>query len=87
MKKFIEKETLVRHPVINLKSTGNNIKMLREKKGLSVKSLSEFMEFESVQAVYNWQKGRSLPSLENLMVLSELFDEAIEGILIYEWNF
>ena len=87
MKKFIEKATLVRHPVINLKSTGNNIKMLREKKGMSVKSLSEFMEFESVQAVYNWQKGRSLPSLENLMVLSELFDEAIEGILIYEWNF
>ena len=51
---------------------------------MSVKSLSEFMEFESVQTVYNWQKGRSLPSLENLMVLSELFDEAIEGILIYE---
>ena len=43
-----------------------------------------YNEFESVQAVYNWQKGRSLPSLENLMVLSELFDEAIEGILIYE---
>lgn len=53
MKKYIENEKLIRHPMINLRRTGYNIKMLREKQGMSVKSLSGFLEFESVQAVYN----------------------------------
>ena len=57
---------------------------MREEKGLSVQKLADFMEFEAVQAVYNWQSGKSLPSLENLKLLSELFDKPIEDILIFE---
>jgi transcriptional regulator with XRE-family HTH domain len=84
MKKYIENEKLIRHPMINLRRTGYNIKMLREKQGMSVKSLSGFLEFESVQAVYNWEAGKTIPSLENLKLLSEIFEKSIEEILIYE---
>ena len=84
MKGYIEKGKVVNHPVINLKKTGCNIKLLREEKGLTVQNLADFMEFEAVQAVYNWQSGKTLPSLENLKLLSELFEKNIEDILIFE---
>ena len=87
MKKYIENEKLIRHPMINLRRTGYNIKMLREKQGMSVKSLSNFLEFESVQSVYNWEAGKPIPSLETLKLLSEIFEKSIEEILIYEWNY
>lgn len=87
MKKYIENEKLIRHPMLNRERTGYNIKMLREKQGMSVKSLSNFLEFESVQSVYNWEAGKTIPSLENLKLLSEIFEKSIEEILIYEWNY
>jgi DNA-binding transcriptional regulator YiaG len=84
MKKYIDNENLIRHPMINQQQTGYNIKMLRKKYGISVKSLSNLLEFESVQSVYNWESGKTIPSLENLKLLSELFEKSIEEILIYE---
>lgn len=84
MSRYIEKDKIVYHPMINLEKTGQNIKSMREKKGMSVQKLADFMEFEAVQAVYNWQTGKSLPSLENLKILSELFNKPMEEILIFE---
>lgn len=84
MKAYIEKGKVVNHPVISLEKTGCNIKQLRVEKGMSVQNLAAFMNFEEVQAVYNWQSGKNLPSLENLKLLSELFDKPIDDILIFE---
>ena len=57
---------------------------MREEKGMSVQKLADFMEFEAVQAVYNWQTGKTLPSIENLKILSELFNKPMDEILIFE---
>ena len=84
MNRYIEKGKVINHPMINLVKTGNNIKMMRKEKGMSVQKLANFMEFEAVQAVYNWQSGKTLPSLENLKLLSELFEKPMEEILIFE---
>lgn len=84
MKAYIEKGKIVNHPVISLEKTGNQIKQLRVEKGMSVQKLADLMEFEAVQAVYNWQSGKTLPSLENLKLLSELFEKPMEEILIFE---
>lgn len=84
MNRYIEKEKIVSFPVINLEKTGKNIKELREEKGYSVKKLAEFMEFEAVQAVYNWQSGKTIPSMEHLKLLSELFDKPMEEIIVFE---
>ena len=84
MKQFITENKIIIHPMVNLEKTGHNIKFLREEKGMSVQKLADFMEFEAVQAVYNWQSGRSLPSIENLKILSELFNKPMEEILVFE---
>ena len=58
--------------------------LMREEKGMSVRKLADLMEFESVQAVYNWQNGISLPSIINLKILSELFNKSMDDILVFE---
>ncbi len=84
MKHYIEQNKIINHPMIDLVKTGQNIKLLREEKGMSVQKLADFMEFEAVQAVYNWQTGKTLPSIENLKILSELFNKPMDEILIFE---
>ena len=43
--------------------------------------MSRFMGFESEQAVYKWQRGDSLPTVDNLYALSRLFETTVDDIL------
>ena len=70
------------YPVIDLAATGERIRELRILNHLKVEDVSEFMGFESVQAVYKWQRGESLPTVDNLFALSRLFETSMENILI-----
>lgn len=69
-------------PVIDLIATGKNILSLRQEKGLSVKDLQEYFGFEEPQAIYRWQYGKTLPSVDNLYALSALLDVPMERILV-----
>lgn len=71
-------------PVINLKATGCNIKRLRKKSGYTIRELQGVFNFNEPQAIYKWQRGDCLPTIENLLLLSHLFKINIEGILIYD---
>ena len=48
-------------PVIDLVATGENILRLRKQRDLSVRDLQKYFGFEEPQAIYKWQKGKSLP--------------------------
>lgn len=69
-------------PVIDLEATGANILRLRKQKGLSVKDLQAYFGFECPQAIYKWQWGHSLPSVDNLFALSKLLNTSIDEILV-----
>ena len=64
--------------------TGNNISRLRKQKGISIKEIQEAMGFNTPQAIFKWQRGESLPTIDNLLVLSELFDSSIDEIVVKE---
>lgn len=68
---------------IDMPATGANIRRLRQEHGLSVGDIQEVMGFDSPSAVYKWERGLSLPSIEHMMVLSKLFDMRMEDILIW----
>lgn len=70
------------YPTIDLKATGERIKQLRKEKHLKVRDISEFMGFSEPQAVYKWQRGDSLPTVDNLYALSVLFETPMEQIII-----
>lgn len=71
-------------PVIDLKATGRNITSLRKKSGLSVRDLQTLIGFTNPQAIYKWQSGTSLPSIDNLVVLAVVFGVSIDEILVYD---
>lgn len=71
-----------RFPTINPEATGRRIVQLRTEKGLSVKDVQEYMGFEAPQAVYKWQSGAALPSVDNLLALSTLLDVPMNAILV-----
>ena len=69
-------------PVVNMKQTGQNITMLREQRGISVKQLQRMMGFATPQAIYKWQHGESLPTVDNLVALSVILSVPIDEILV-----
>lgn len=69
-------------PIIDVQATGANILRLRKLNGLSVKDLQEYFGFEGPQAIYKWQWGQCLPSIDNLFALSKLFNTSIDEILV-----
>ena len=58
---------VVRVPVIDLKATERNIKRIRQASGVSVRDLQMILGFTNPQAIYKWQNGDSMPSLDNLV--------------------
>lgn len=69
---------------IQQKETGNRIKKLLREQGYSVKDIQEAMGFENPQAVYKWTSGKSLPSLDNLLILSRILHTSMENILVID---
>ena len=75
---------VVRVPVIDLRATGQNIKRLREAAGFSVRDLQVILGFTSPQAIYKWQNGDSLPTIDNLVILAAVLGVAIDQIIVID---
>ena len=71
-------------PTINMVKTGHNIAYLRQKKGMTVKDLQAVFGFATPQAIYKWQNGTTLPTIDNLIVLAAIFQVHIEEILVVD---
>lgn len=71
-------------PTINMVATGRNIMRLREKAGLSVKDLAEIFGFATPQAVYKWQHGTAMPTIDNLVVLAAVFGVTLDEIVVID---
>ena len=70
------------YPVVDMVKTGQNIKRIMRTRGLTVKDIQEFLELGTPQGVYHWFDGRSMPTLDNLYALSELFQLPVDALLI-----
>ena len=71
----------MKYAVLDAKRTGERIRQLRKERHLSVEEISCHMGLESVQAIYKWQRGDSLPTVDNLYALSRLFQTSVDDIL------
>ena len=75
-------EMNMEYPTIDVKATGARIKELRKECGLTIKEVSDYMGFTTEQAVCKWQRGESLPTVDNLYALSRLYGKKMEDILV-----
>lgn len=71
-------------PVIDMIKTGQNIMELRVAAGLSVKDLQDIFGFATPQAIYKWQHGTTLPTIDNLVVLASVFHVHMDDILVVD---
>ena len=69
-------------PSINLEATGKHIAQLRKERGLSVRDLQNYFGFDAPQAIYKWQSGAALPTVDNLLALSVLLGVSMDSILV-----
>ena len=74
--------SMIQFPVIDPVATGANICRLRKDRGLTVRDLQHYFGFEEPQAIYKWQRGQSLPSVDNLYALSALLQVPMNEIII-----
>ena len=68
-------------PVVDMVQTGQNIQSLRQQRGITVRQLQGMLGFATPQAIYNWQHGVSLPTVDNLVALASIFAVPVETIL------
>ena len=71
-------------PTIDLVATGINISRLRENAGMTVRDLQEIFGFATPQAIYKWQHGAAMPTIDNLVVLAQALDVTIDEILVVD---
>lgn len=71
-------------PTIDMVKTGQNITALRKQTGLSVKDLQDIFGFATPQAIYKWQHGTALPTIDNLVVLAAVLHVTLDDILVVD---
>ena len=71
-------------PVIDMTATGMNITRMRIRAGLTVRDLQAVFGFSTPQAIYKWQRGTALPTVDNLVVLAAVFGVRIDEVLIFQ---
>lgn len=62
--------------------TGKRLKKFAQRSGYSVKDIQEYLGLSCPQPVYRWYKGVILPSVDNLLRLSELYHVHMEELLV-----
>ena len=74
-------------PVIDMAATGLNITRLRKNAGMTVRNLQAIFGFANPQAIYKWQRGEAMPTLDNMIVLAAVFHVTVDEILVLEERF
>ena len=73
-------------PAIDMAATGRNITRLMEKAGLTVRDLQAIFGFATPQAIYKWQHGTAMPTIDNLVVLAVVLKVPMDQIVIIDVN-
>ncbi len=73
-------------PTIDMMETGKNLERLRKLAGISVRDLQNVFGFGTPQAIYKWQHGTAMPTIDNLVVLADVLQVRIDDILVIDRN-
>ena len=75
---------MVRVPVIDMTAPGINITRMRIRAGLTVRDIQDIFGFSTPQAIYKWQRGTAMPTVDNLAVLAAVLGVKIDDILVFQ---
>ena len=73
-------------PTIDMIATGTNIKRLMMTNHMTVANILAVFGFATPQAIYKWLRGDSLPTIDNLVILADIFGVTMDEIVIVRRN-
>ena len=68
-------------PVIDMVATGQNIRKIRKDAGVTISQIVDTCGI-SKGSVCKWQRGDTMPSIDNFVVLASIFGVAIDDIIV-----
>lgn len=71
-----------KYTTMDMLMTGQLIKRLVSERGYSVSEVQEKLGLSCPQPIYRWYKGKNLPSVDNLYILSSMLGLHMEDFLI-----
>ena len=79
-----QEDKMLTMPAIDMVATGRNIAKMRQNAGLTVKDLQIFFGFTTPQAIYKWQHGTAMPTIDNLVALAMIFGVTMDEIIVVD---
>ena len=64
-------------------ATGRNITALRQNAGISVRDMQDIFGFSTPQAIYKWQHGDAMPTIDNFVILAAILGVRIDDIIVF----
>lgn len=68
-------------PTIDMAATGANIRNLRKSAGMTIADLQDACGVSGA-AVGKWQRGDSVPTIDNLVVLAAIWGMKVDDIIV-----
>lgn len=68
-------------PTIDRQRTGERIRKIMKQQNITVKQIQEYLNLSCVQGIYHWLDGTSMPTIDNLYALSELFEVTMDYLV------
>ena len=68
-------------PTINMTATGDNIRNIMKDKHITVAMMQDKMGFNTPQAIYKWIHGICMPTIDNMVIMADIFGVKIDDIL------
>ena len=63
-------------------ATGAKIKTLMKQRGITPRQMQLILNFPYVQTIYNWFAGKNMPTIDNLVVLAQVLEVAMDDIIV-----
>ncbi len=69
-------------PIIDVAATGANIKAMMRTKGFKVSDIQARCGFNTPQAIFKWMRGDSVPTIDNMIIIADMFGVTIDQIVV-----
>ncbi len=66
---------------IDMKATGEKIRMYIKNSKMKIAEVQAAFGFNSAQAIYKWMRGDSMPTIDNFVILADIFGVDIGDIV------
>ena len=69
------------YPLIDREATGQRLRQIMKQQNVSPRALQDYLGLACVQSIYRWLDGTSVPTVDNLYAMAQLFHMPIDAMI------